>query len=165
MNSPLIKVTRVRALPKYRLTLSFSDSTSGTADLSKHVLRAPFLDLRDTKMFAQAHLEHGAVTWPCDMDIATEALYALAHGLPRPTTGEQARANELEMGLRELRRLSGRTQAEIAEETGLTQGAISHLEHEVDHKISTLRKYAAANGARIEIVAVRGNKRIPLLGV
>jgi DNA-binding XRE family transcriptional regulator len=165
MNNPTIKVRSVRVLPKHRLSLSFSDGTKGTADLAERVLRKPFQPLRDAKVFAQAHVEHGAVEWPGDLGIAPEALYALVHKLPRPTTGEQARANELEVSLRELRRLAGRSQVEIAEKTGLTQGAISHLEREDDHKLSTLRKYVAALGAELEIVAVLGNKRIALRGV
>ena len=171
--APTINVRSVLVLPPtgkespYRLALGFSDGTSGTADMAEHVTRAPFLALRDVSMFAKAYLEHGVVSWPCDIDIAPEALYALAHDLPRPTTGEQARANELEVSLRELRRISGKTQAEIAEQTGLTQGAISHLEHEVDHKLSTLRKYADANEFDLEVVAVRrgDGRRVQLLGV
>lgn len=165
MNSPTIKVRSVRVLPKHRLALSFSDGTSGTADLAERVTRKPLQPLRDRKVFAQAYVEHGAVEWPGEVGIAPEALYALAHNLPRPTTGEQARANELEVSLRELRRIAGRSQAEVAEETGLTQGAISHLEREEDHKLSTLRKYLAALGAELEIVAVLGDKRIALRGV
>jgi DNA-binding XRE family transcriptional regulator len=169
--NPTIKVQSVRVLsssvphPDYRLSVSFSDGTRGTADLGEHVKRKPFLALQDANVFRQAQVERGAVEWPGDVGIAPEALYALAHGLPRPTSGEQARANELEVSLRELRRIAGKTQNEIAEETGLTQGAISHLEREDDHKLSTLRKYVAALGAELEVVAVLGDKRIALRGV
>ena len=163
--NPTIKVRSVRVLPKHRLDLSFSDGTRGTADLGQHVKRKPYLDLQDRKVFAAARVERGAVEWPHDIGIAPEALYALAHNLPRPTTGAQARSNELEVSLRELRRVAGKTQEEIAEETGLTQGAISHLEHQEDHKLSTLRRYVAALGAELEVVAILGDKRIALRGV
>jgi DNA-binding XRE family transcriptional regulator len=160
-----IKVRTVRALPEYRLALTFSDGTQGTADLRPHVQRRPFLPLQDARMFGEARVERGAVEWPCEVGIAPEALYALAHGLRRPTTAEDVRANELEVSLRELRRVAGKTQEEVAEETGLTQGAISQLEREEDHKISTLRRYVAALGAELEVVAVLGDKRIALRGV
>ncbi len=160
-----IKVRSVRALPDYRLALGFSDGTSGTADLREHVQREPFLPLQDPAVFGAAYVEHGAVEWPCEVGIAPEALYALAHGLRLPRTGEEARGNELEMSLRELRRIADKTQTEIAAQTGLTQGAISHLEREEDHKLSTLRKYVNALGGELEVVAVLGDKRIALRGV
>ena len=163
--NPTIKVRSAEALAGYRLTLVFSDGTRGTADLGEHVLRAPFQALQDPEVFGAARVERGAVEWPCDVGIAPEALYALAHGLPRPGTGEDAQANELEVSLRELRRIAGRTQTEIASETGLTQGAISQLEREQDHKLSTLRRYLAALGAELEVVAVLGDKRLALRGV
>jgi DNA-binding XRE family transcriptional regulator len=132
------------------------------ATYAEHKLFAP---LRDRAVFEGARVQHGTVEWPGEIDIASEALYALVHGLPRPATGEQARANELEVSLRELRRIAGKTQAEIAQETGLTQGAISHMEHEEDHRLSTLRKYVAALGGELDVVAVLGDKRISLRGV
>lgn len=162
---PTIKVRTAQALADYQLALVFSDGTRGTADLGEHVQREPFLALQDPKVFGTARVEHGAVEWPCEVGIAPEALYALAHGLPRPRTGADTQANELEVSLRELRRIAGRTQSEIASETGLTQGAISQLEREEDHKLSTLRRYVAALGAELEVVAVIGDKRLALRGV
>ncbi len=169
--SSTIKVRSVHVLPAtevghpYGLALSFSDGTQGRADLRETVLRKPFLALQDPEVFRRARIERGAVEWPCDVGIAPEALYALVHGLPRPRTSSDVRANEMEVSLRELRRVAGKTQSEIAQETGLTQGAISHLEHEEDHKLSTLRKYVAALGAELEVVAVLGDKRIAIRGV
>jgi hypothetical protein len=88
----LLRVTRVDALPGYRLALVFSDGTQGTADLSEHIGRAPFLSLADPLAFGVATLEYGAVEWPGhNIGIATEALYALARGLPIPVDLEQAR--------------------------------------------------------------------------
>jgi hypothetical protein len=52
-------------------------------------------------VFARVFVDHGAVEWPDgNVGIATEALYALVHGLPKPETLEQAKDNERVMGLR-----------------------------------------------------------------
>jgi hypothetical protein len=39
------------------------------------------------------------------------------------------------------------------------------MEHEEDHRLSTLRKYVAALGGELDVVAVLGDKRISLRGV
>ena len=110
-------------------------------------------------------LEHGAVEWPhAAVGIATEALYALAHGLGKPQSLKEARANELTVSLRELRKALGKTQEDIASEAGLTQGALSHFEGAEDHKLSALRKYIAALGGELEVAAVIGGRRFPLHG-
>jgi DNA-binding XRE family transcriptional regulator len=162
----MIKVRNAEALNGHRLALDFSDGTSGIADLSKHIKRKPFLGLQEDPVFRHVVVEHGAVEWPeGDVGIATEALYALVHGLPKPETLEQVRDNELQVSLRELRRITGKTQADAAEEAGLTQGALSHFENAPDHKLSALRKYVAALGGELEVAAVIGGRRIPLHGV
>jgi DNA-binding XRE family transcriptional regulator len=160
-----IKVRNVEALKDHRLALDFSDGTSGIADLSGHVEREPFLALKPERAFKDVAVEHGAVEWPhANVGIATEALYALAHGLGKPRSLKEARANELEVSLRELRKTLGKTQEDIAAETGLTQGALSHFEGAEDHKLSALRKYVAALGGELEIAAVIGGRRFPLHG-
>ncbi len=84
----LLNVRNAEALNGYRLALDFSDGTSGIADLSEHITRKPFLGLQDDRVFRHAVVEHGAVDWPDgDVGIATEALYALVHGQPKPETG------------------------------------------------------------------------------
>jgi Protein of unknown function (DUF2442) len=162
----MIKIRNAEALNGYRLALEFSDGTSGIADLSKHIKRKPFLALQDEGVFRHVAVEHGAVEWPKgDVGIATEALYALVHGLPKPETLEQVRDNELRVSLRELRRITGKTQVDAADEAGLTQGALSHFENAPDHKLSALRKYVAALGGELEVAAVIGGRRFPLHGV
>jgi DNA-binding XRE family transcriptional regulator len=161
----MMKVRSAEVLKGYRLALDFSDGTSGIADLSRHIKRKPFLALQDERIFQHIVVEHGAVEWPDgDVGIATEALYALVHGLPKPKTLEQAQDNELQVSLQELRRLIGKTQADAAEEAGLTQGALSHFEKAPDHKLSALRKYVAALGGELEVAAVIGGRRFPLHG-
>lgn len=73
-----LRVRNIVPLDGYRLAVEFSDGTSGIADLSQHVKRAPFQALIDEHMFREARVEHGAVEWPsAEVGIATEALYAI----------------------------------------------------------------------------------------
>jgi DNA-binding XRE family transcriptional regulator len=162
----MIKVRSAEPLQGHRLAVVFSDGTTGVADLSKHVRRKPFISLQEDRIFRNVLVDHGAVEWPKgDVGIATEALYALVHGLPKPTTLEQARDNELQVSLRELRRLAGKTQEQVADESGLSQSALSHFESAPDHKLSALRRYVAALGGELEVAAVIGGRRFPLHGV
>jgi hypothetical protein len=91
----MLQVRAVKAESGHRLALSFSDGTSGVADLSAHMTRAPFNAVADESVFRRAIVEHGAVEWPgTEVGISTEALYALAHGLPKPRTLQDVRSNE-----------------------------------------------------------------------
>jgi DNA-binding Xre family transcriptional regulator len=59
-----------------------------------------------------------------------------------------------EIRLFELRHREAVSQAELAGRLDVTQGAISKLEHAEDVRVSTLRQYLEALGARLELVAV-----------
>jgi transcriptional regulator with XRE-family HTH domain len=59
-----------------------------------------------------------------------------------------------EIRLYDLRYGRSVTQAELAGRLEITQGAISKLEHAEDVRVSTLRQYLDALGARLELVAV-----------
>lgn len=161
----MIKVREVEALPGYRLKLAFSDGTSGLADFAKLVRIAPYKKLADAAEFGGAFIDHGHVEWPSGVGVATEMLYAMAHQLPKPKTLEDARANELEVSLRELRKLAGVTQVEASDKLGMDQGAISRFERQEDMRVSTLRRYIEALGGELEVTAVLGNKRMRLRGV
>jgi DNA-binding XRE family transcriptional regulator len=161
-----MRVRNVEARPGYRLDVTFSDGTRGTADMTSRVGKTPFEALADQRVFETVMVDYGTVTWPdVDLDIATEAVYAMVHGLPRPRSQEQVDDNELRVSLRELRRITGMTQVDVAEEAGLTQASLSHFENSPDHKLSALRRYVAALGGELEITAVIGDRRIPLHGV
>ena len=72
-------VAEVRADKNYRLSVKFSDGTSGTVDMSAliHSTKAGvFAALADPARFAEARIEFGAVTWPCGPDLAPDAMYA-----------------------------------------------------------------------------------------
>lgn len=162
----MMKVRNVEPLSGHRLALEFSDGTRGIAKLGALVKKKPFTPLQDEKVFATARLEGISVEWPkVDLGIAPEALYALVHDLPHPTTFEAVRANELTVSLRELRAMAACTQAEVAEALAISQGSISQLEGAPDHRLSALRRYVEALGAELEVVAVLGDKRLVLRGV
>jgi hypothetical protein len=70
--------------------------------------------------------------------------------------------------LRTLREAVGKTQVDIATESHIHQGDISRLESResfADCQVSTLERYVAALGGRLELVAAFGDKKIILTGV
>jgi Protein of unknown function (DUF2442) len=72
------RVTSVRPLPDFRLAVQFVDGTSGEVDLSRVITggrAGVFKKLRDPALFAQVSLDHGAVTWPGEIDLAPDAMY------------------------------------------------------------------------------------------
>lgn len=97
----MVKVRTAEALVGYKLAVRFSDGTRGVVDFRPFLRKAPFRRLKNEKAFRGAVVEHGAVEWPeSEVGIATEALYAVAHGLPKPSTRAEADQNELEVGPR-----------------------------------------------------------------
>ena len=67
----------------------------------------------------------------------------------------KARAKEMmaEMLLVEIRRLTGRTQEEVATMLGIKQPTLSRMESQDDMQISTLRRLIEALGGKLEIIA------------
>lgn len=75
------------------------------------------------------------------------------------SSGRQAeseqRASELvtSMKLGELRKARTLTQQQVAAELGISQASVSELENRADMLISTLRRFIAASGGELRIVA------------
>jgi hypothetical protein len=69
-----------------------------------------------------------------------------------------------EIRLYEVRHAEAVSQAELAGRLDVTQGAVSKLEHADDVRVSTLRQYLDALGARLELVAVFDDdgRRVPV---
>src|SRR5438132_13936183 len=70
--------------------------------------------------------------------------------------------------MRTLREAAGKTQIDVATASHINQADVSRLESREDfddYQISTLRRYLAALGGRLEIVGAFGNKRIVISGV
>lgn len=59
-----------------------------------------------------------------------------------------------EIGLFELRKALDMSQTDVAEGLDISQAAVSQLERSKDLKLSTLRRYLARLGARLQLVAV-----------
>ena len=71
----------------------------------------------------------------------------------------------LEMNLREIRELAGKTQVEVAEAAEMSQGDVSRMERREDHLLSTLRRYVEALGGEVEVIARIGDRSVRLRGV
>ena len=69
-----------------------------------------------------------------------------------------------EIRLFELRRAEAVSQIEMAGRLSITQAAISKFENADDVRVSTLREYLEALGARLELVAVfeEDDRRVPI---
>jgi hypothetical protein len=66
-------VIEVRAEPGWRLFVRFAD---GLTDYFTGV----FEPLREPEVFARVYMDHGAVAWPGDVDLAPDAMYeAIRH--------------------------------------------------------------------------------------
>jgi hypothetical protein len=76
-----------------------------------------------------------------------------------------ARAKVLELNLRAVRQLVGKTQVAVAKDAGMTQSELSKAERREDHLISTLRRYVEALGGELEVIARFGDKMVKLHGV
>ena len=72
----------------------------------------------------------------------------------RASADRRVRETLVEMTLQELRKkVSGKTQVELAELLEVTQGAISQLEGRDDILLSRLAKYVRALGGDLELIA------------
>jgi hypothetical protein len=72
------RVIEVHTFPGYRLEVKFMDGATGEVDMSRLVMSdgaGIFAQLRDPALFAQAHVEYGAVVWPGEIDLAPDAMY------------------------------------------------------------------------------------------
>jgi hypothetical protein len=72
-------IVRFKVLREYKIEISFADGTTGIADLGPRLSQGPIGDgldpLCDEKMFSRVFLEHGALTWPGEIDLAPDAMY------------------------------------------------------------------------------------------
>lgn len=73
------RVSSVHPLSGYCLEVTFLDGTKGKVDLSQLVTSknaGVFGQLHNLKIFNQVYVEYGAVTWPGEIDLAPDAMYA-----------------------------------------------------------------------------------------
>ena len=80
------RVTEVWPMEDFRLRVRFVDGDEGVVEMSGRV-KSPaagvFAVLADPDLFAQVFVEHGAVTWPGELDLAPDAMHdeILANGV------------------------------------------------------------------------------------
>lgn len=79
---------------------------------------------------------------------------SLAEIMSRPGQPQPQR-----LRLAEIRKRLGLSQAEVATSMGATQSGVSRLERQDDHRVSTLREYAAALGGRLCLIVDCGERR------
>lgn len=71
---------------------------------------------------------------------------------------------DAEIRLNDLRRKRGLSQAEVAEALEVSQPNVSRIEQEDDVYLSTLARYVAALGGRLEVNAVFPEETVRLFG-
>jgi transcriptional regulator len=74
----------------------------------------------------------------------------------------EVEAEILDLNLRAIRELMGKTQEELAALVDTTQSQVSETERRGDHRLSTLRRYIQALGGELEIIANFGDRRVRL---
>lgn len=78
-------IVEVRPEAEWSLWIRFSDGLSGHIQLNPDEFTGVLEPLRDPEFFKRAFLDHGAVAWPGDIDLAPDAMYkAILHA----STGE-----------------------------------------------------------------------------
>ena len=72
------RIISVRPTKDYRLHVEFVDGTVGEVWMDE-MIHSPtagvFAQLVDPFIFSSVYLEHGAVTWPGEIDLAPDAMY------------------------------------------------------------------------------------------
>ena len=71
------RVTKVEALPSFQLHVQFEDGTEGIVNMANFLKRdcGVFKILRNVEVFKTVRVEHGAVTWPEELDLAPDSMY------------------------------------------------------------------------------------------
>ena len=96
----------------------------------------------------------------------SKSLDEIIAGLPSEEQAAiEVRYQELKQeveGLRELREIAGKAQADIATALNVTQPSVSKIEYQADMYLSTLRRHVRAMGGELELV-VKLPKHPPLL--
>jgi hypothetical protein len=72
------RVAEVTPLPNFTLEATFFDGTHGFVEMAGLIIgnnAGVFAGLKDKTLFNQVYLEHGAVTWPGEIDLAPDAMH------------------------------------------------------------------------------------------
>lgn len=69
-------VTSVQPQHHLTLTVKFADGLQGTVHFKPSHLTGVFASLKDEKYFNKVFVNHGAVKWPGELDLAPDAMHA-----------------------------------------------------------------------------------------
>jgi len=72
------RVAEAEALSGFRLRVRFNDGIAGIVEMAAFInsdKAGVFAALRDEKLFGQARITLGVVTWPGDLDLAPDAMH------------------------------------------------------------------------------------------
>jgi DNA-binding XRE family transcriptional regulator len=81
----------------------------------------------------------------------------------RSRVDSEKRAIYENLALNELRRGLSMTQEQVARLMGITQESVSQIERRDEILLSTLSKFVTALGGTLEVTAVVGEQRVPLM--
>lgn len=70
----LLDITKVEPRANYQLLLEFENGEKRLFDMMHIIEKRPFNRLKNS-LFMAAHVEHGTVVWPGNIDIAPDTLY------------------------------------------------------------------------------------------
>ena len=73
-------IVEARPEAEYSLWVRFADGTSGLVRLNREDLTGVLAPLLDPEFFRKAYVDHGAVTWPGEIDLAPDAMYREVQG-------------------------------------------------------------------------------------
>jgi Protein of unknown function (DUF2442) len=59
----------------YRLCVRFADGSGGRVQLAPEDFTGVLAPLREPSFFRQVFVDHGAVAWPGEIDLAPDAMY------------------------------------------------------------------------------------------
>ena len=72
----MIRPVSIKALPNYRIYISFSDGEAGEVDLSDLVGRGVFEAWKDYAAFEQVHIGPGReIQWSDEIELCPDAVY------------------------------------------------------------------------------------------
>jgi len=68
-------IVEVRAEKNHSLWLRFADGVTGIVQLDAKEFTGVLEPLRDAAFFERVYVEHGAASWPGEIDLAPDSLY------------------------------------------------------------------------------------------
>jgi hypothetical protein len=68
-------VVEVKPEPGWSLLVRFADGLTGRVRFTPGYFAGVFESLRDPRVFERVFVDHGAVAWPGDIDLAPDAMY------------------------------------------------------------------------------------------